>query len=260
MNRILNTATTREKEAGAPSTTPPAGFGWRRLQLAAALATLASLFIPMLIERSLEPFLLSMAAPVVVGLLVRARWPRVGAVWLGIASLGLLLSSAPFLPQPLTHPESTADFIPLLIFTVSTLAGSIAAIPSFRESARSAGPAGAPRRIAASAGVVIVAGAVWSMVAAMGVTSVPAGAGDVRVVTEALEFLPASIDAQGGTVSIHVTNRDATRHTFTIDGLGVDLNVPPNTTQRITFSAEPGSYRFYCRPHAPDMSGELIVG
>lgn len=264
MNPISSNATKKQEAAGRPRLTPPSpNFGWRRLQLAAALATLASFVIPMLIGRKLESFLLAMAAPVVVGLLVMVRWSRVGAIWLGITSLGLLVSSAAFLPQPLTHPESTADFIPLLIFTVSTLAGSIAAIPSFREPTRPASPSRAPRRIAAASAMVILAGALWSLVAARGVTSVAAGVGDVRLVTKDIKFMPAAvdtrIDARGGKISIYVTNRDATRHTFTIDSLGVDLNVPPNSSQRITFSAGPGTYRFYCRPHSPGMSGELIV-
>ena len=59
---------------------------------------------------------------------------------------------------------------------------------------------------------------------------------------------------------MHVTNLDGTRHTFTIDELGVDLSVPPNSEGRVTFTAEPGTYRFYCRPHEVDMEGSLVVG
>jgi plastocyanin len=49
------------------------------------------------------------------------------------------------------------------------------------------------------------------------------------------------------------------RHTFTIDELGVDLSIPPNSEQRVTFDAPAGSYEFECRPHTPGMTGTLTV-
>jgi plastocyanin len=100
---------------------------------------------------------------------------------------------------------------------------------------------------------------VVSIVAFAGVESVPAQPGDIRLVTQDLEFRPSAIDTRSGTVSVHVTNEDSTRHTFTIDGLGVDLNLPPNSTQRVSFEAEPGTYGLICRPHESSMQGTLIV-
>ncbi len=236
-----------------------AGFGWGRLQLLAAIGALASFLVPMLIQLSFEPFLLSMAAPFVVGLLVMLRWPRVGVIWLGVVSLAELLFSAPFLAETLTHPESIADFIPLLVFTVSTLVATIAAIPALRQLRAPATSLGGARATAILAGVVIVAGAVVSVFAAARIEGVPAREGDIRVITEDIEFRPAAIRAEGTTIAVHVTNRDSTRHTFTIDELGVDLNLPPNSTQRVTFKAAPGTYRFFCRPHESDMQGDLVV-
>jgi plastocyanin len=213
----------------------------------------------MRIAFSPEPLLLAMA-PSAIGLLVMLRRPRVGAIWLGVSSLALLLFSAPFLADALTHPESVGDFIPLSIFTVSLLVGTVAAVPSFREGRDPAGASGLPVAIAVGAGAMIVAASVVGIVAFLQTESVPAQAGDIRVVTEGLVFHPAGISAESGEVSVHVTNRDSTRHTFTIDQLGVDLNVPPNSMQRVIFAAGPGTYRFYCRPHSPGMEGELVVG
>jgi plastocyanin len=262
MGGDLDTAT--EGRAAGAGAAPPErrgrGFGWRRLQAAGALGVLGALLLSTLIAWSLEPVLLAMAAPFVVGLLVMLRWPRVGAIWLGVSSLGLFLFSAPFLAEALAHPESVADFIPLAAFTVSLLVGTVAAVPSFREGRGPAGASRLPRSIAVGAGAVIVAASLISFFASARTESVPAQPGDIRVVTEELAFHPAQITAEAGVVSMHVTNRDSTRHTFTIDELGVDLNVPPNSTQRVTFPAAPGTYRFYCRPHSPDMDGRLLVG
>jgi len=235
------------------------GFGWRRLQVLAALAVLGSLLVPMLLSFSFEPFLATMAAPLAIGLLLLLGWPRVGAVWLGVVSLGLLVFSAPFLVEALTHPESMADFIPLSFFAVGCVVGAVAAIPTFRERARPDATSGTPRIIAIATGALIVLATVVSIVAFAGIESVPARSGDTRLVAEDIAFRPTGITAQNGEVSVHVTNLDGTRHTYTIDGLGVNLNVPPNSDQRITFTTGPGTYRFYCRPHAPGMEGVLVV-
>lgn len=56
-----------------------------------------------------------------------------------------------------------------------------------------------------------------------------------------------------------MTNKDGTLHTFTIDELDVDLASPGGTSARVTFEAEPGTYRFYCVPHEADMNGKLTV-
>jgi plastocyanin len=234
-------------------------FGWRRLQVVAALGVVASVVVPMIISMSVEPFLLSMAAPFVIGLLVMLRWPRVGAVLLGVVSLALLLFSAPFLAEALIHPESLGDFIPLVVLTLSLLVGVIAAIPSFRRGRMPDAASRLARTIAVVSGAIVVASGIVAVVAFAGIESEPARSGDILVVAEDIEFHPTRISADGSDVSVHVTNRDDTRHTFTIDELGVDLNVPPNSNQRVSFVADPGTYEFYCRPHTPGMEGELVV-
>jgi plastocyanin len=234
-------------------------FGWRRLQVVAALGVVASVVVPMIISMSVEPFLLSMAAPFVIGLLVMLRWPRVGAVLLGVVSLALLLFGAPFLAEALIHPESLGDFIPLVVLTLSLLVGVIAAIPSFRRGRMPDAASRLARTIAVVSGAIVVASGIVAVVAFAGIESEPARSGDILVVAEDIEFHPTRISADGSDVSVHVTNRDDTRHTFTIDELGVDLNVPPNSNQRVSFVADPGTYEFYCRPHTPGMEGELVV-
>ncbi|MDP8929587.1 MAG: cupredoxin domain-containing protein [Actinomycetota bacterium] len=234
-------------------------FGWRRLQLLAAVGAVASFLVPMLLEGRVEPFLLSMAAPFAVGLPVLLRWPRVGAIWLGVVSVAILWFSASFLAEALTHPESLTEFIPLVVLALSLLVGTIAAIPSFRAGAGVDAASRPARTIAIGAGALAVAAALVSVAAFTALENAPAQAGDIQMVTEDFLFDPAEIDADAGTISVHLTNNDSNRHTFTIDELGIDLNVPPGTTQRLTFSAEPGTYRFYCRPHDPGMEGELAV-
>src|SRR5918996_5045641 len=84
--------------------------GWRRVQAAAAWAAIASFTVPMIISRSIEGFLVAMLAPFMIGLLLRMRWRRIGAAWLGAISLAEVLFSIPFLADALTHPETLLDF------------------------------------------------------------------------------------------------------------------------------------------------------
>jgi hypothetical protein len=44
-----------------------------------------------------------------------------------------------------------------------------------------------------------------------------------------------------------MTNHDLFCHTFTIDELDVDLEAPLGGAREVSFTAPPGTYRFYCR-------------
>jgi plastocyanin len=233
-------------------------FGWRRLQILATVAALVSFVAPMVIELSLEPFLLAMAAPFAVGLLLALKWPRVAAVWLGVVSLAVLLFSAPFLGEALTHPESAVDFLPLALFALATLVGAVTAIPALRE-IRGGHQTRVPRRVATASAVLFLAATAWSLAAYAGLEDASSQPGDIMVTTEDFAFAPKAVSTDAGTIGVAVTNHDNTRHTFSITELGVELSLPPGTTQRVTFTAEPGTYTFFCSPH-PDMQGELVAG
>ena len=243
----------------APAASRQPDVGWLGLLIAAACATIASFIAAMIFAGSIAGFFLAMAAPIVVGLLVVWRWRRNGIVVLGVVLLAELASSAPFLTDALTHPETPADFLPLALFALATLTGSIAAVPAFRQTRQRVGASRAATAVAGVAVVIMVAATAVSIVAAGRVDSVTAQPGDIALTTTDFQFEMSSVTADAGTVAVTVTNDDPTRHTFTIDELSVDLDVPPGTTQRVTFQADAGTYRFYCIPHAPDMAGQLVV-
>ena len=236
----------------------PGGLRWRRLQAIAAGITIGSFVILMALGGEVEGFLVAMAAPFAIGLVLIRFFPRVGALFLGVVSLATLAFSSPYMVEALSHPESATDFVPQTFFTLSMVIAALAAIPAYREVRGGGGKSQTPGSIAVAAGALALVAFAISIVAATTVDSVAAQPGDQIVVTRDLVFAPAQLTAEAGTISVHLTNQDSTRHTFTIDGL-TDLSVPPKSTQRVTFDAVPGTYRFYCRPHAPDMDGVLVV-
>ena len=250
-----------EAPAGLGSTgsaQPVRGFGWARLQASAAAAAIASFVIPMAIEGKIEGFLVAMAAPFVVGLVLAVVLPRAAAVFLGLVAVATLAFSAPYSGQALRHPESVTDFVPQILFTLSMVIAAIAALPAYRQVRRTEGASRAPLFLAVVTGAVALIASALSIAAATGVDNVAAKPGDARVLTSNFAFAPGELTAEAGVISVHLANEDSTRHTFTIDGL-TDLSVPPNSSQRATFEAAPGTYHFYCRPHDRDMKGILVV-
>ncbi len=261
MTRALKTPTHAPAAGVSKSASeerPPTRLGWCRLQAIAAAVTIASFVVPMAIEGKVEGFLVTMAAPFVIGLVLVRFLPRVAAIFLGVVSAATLAFSAPYIAEALSHPESATDFVPQAFFTLSMVIAAVAAIPAYREVRRIEVTSRTPRSIAVATGIVAVVASAISIAAATGVQSVAAQPGDKTVLTRNFAFAPAKLTAEAGTISLHLTNEDSTRHTFTIDGV-TDLSVPPNSTQRVSFEAVPGTYRFYCRPHVPDMDGVLVV-
>jgi hypothetical protein len=68
-------------------------------------------------------------------------------------------------------------------------------------------------------------------------------------------YSTTSLAAPAGQVTVVLTNYDLLWHTFTIDELHVDLEAPLGGTREATFTAAPGSYRFYCRVPAHAAAG-----
>ena len=76
-------------------------------------------------------------------------------------------------------------------------------------------------------------------------------------------YVPALIQAPRGVpLRVTIRNQGAHTHNFSIDALGVDLVIPPRTTQVVTLRFPvAGVYLFYCRFHqALGMRGRIVVG
>jgi plastocyanin len=91
-----------------------------------------------------------------------------------------------------------------------------------------------------------------------------AGLSEVAALNFAFEDVTAT--ATDGVVSLVVRNRDAFTHTFTIDTLGVDVQLLPGSAEVVTFDAPTGAYTYYCIPHSSeagegdhDMAATLTV-
>ena len=205
------------------------------------------------------------AGPIPPLLVFAAVW--IGAlVWLGRATKGpailLLVTfvahlalSAPFVIPTLSVPASAGDFVLNVAGLLAAIVGIVAAIALIRG--REEAPAARSLGMAA-AGVFVVATA-FSVFAAVSYDNAERQEGDLELVTKDVKFEQTSLQAESGQVSVFVENEDATLHTFTIEELDVDLDIPASKSARVTFDAEPGDYEFFCEPHKEDMQGVLTV-
>lgn len=247
------------QEAGAPSGEKRARWGWQRTQAIGAVTIPVTFGLLLLRIGEFEPFVLIMSVPFIVGLLVRMRLRRTGTVIVGVVALALLLMNAPFLIEELQHPAAGIDYM----FPVLVLAGAatviVASIPAYRELTRGLTGSRAPKVMPAAAAALVVLLGVTALLSNTRFESAAALPGDIKVEARDLEFVSSKLQTEGEEVSLHVENTGAALHSFTIDELDIDVFIPAGKAARITFDAEPGTYRFYCKPHARDMEGSLTV-
>lgn len=115
-------------------------------------------------------------------------------------------------------------------------------------------------RVAYVAIAAIVIAVVVSGIATLSLENDTAAAGDLRIVTEDAEFTPTSVSGSGA-VGIFIENEDPIRHTFTIEALDLEVDVPGGTDRRVDITASPGTYEFVCKvPGYENMKGTLTIG
>jgi plastocyanin len=234
--------------------------GWRRLAVAAALADAVVLLGYGLARVDREALGFAVVMLVGLGLL------RVGRGLLGLLVLTALFVNIQFWMFPAANGNATyrVGLVDLLIpgslvaFSLAGLIGTVAAIVHLRDPAAGRGAA-APTGILAAVFVLASLGLVWAMTGAEA-PKVPAGAVEVQTVN--ITYVPRSLRAPAGKLTVAVHNRDLFWHTFTIDALKVDVRAPVGGLRSATFQVKPGTYSYYCRipGHATlGMRGTLTV-
>jgi plastocyanin len=233
----------------------PGDFDWKALLRWSAIASILVVVLINVLGGVIIPPLLVFAV-VWIGALIWLGRSRTGpTVLLLISFLAFIGLSAPFVIPSLAVPASAGDFILNVAALVAAFLGIVAAVALLRGREAS----GAPRALGLAGVGVFVVGAVLSIIATVGYEDATEEQGDVTLVAQDIEFQNTSLTASAGEVSVFVDNRDSTLHTFTIEELDVDLDIPAGKSARITFDAEPGEYRFFCVPHEADMEGTLQV-
>ena len=231
------------------------GSDWVKLLKWSAIA---AILVVVLINvfAGLIPPLLVFAIVWLAGVIWLRRSSKGPAILFLVSFVAFLALSAPFIVPALAVPASPGDFILNIGSVLSAFPGIVASVAVI--SGRLEGP-GAARSVGLGAVGLFVLGVIASIVATVTFEGATSEEGDINVVTRNIEFQDESLEAEAGEVSVFVDNEDATFHSFTIDELEVDLDIPASKSARVTFTAEPGTYRFYCVPHKGLMGGTLTV-
>jgi plastocyanin len=197
----------------------------------------------------------------VVGLLVAGavwrfgRWTLVLAALLSFALLGLI---GPFSSFSLGHPESAADFVPIVLSLAGAgmgFVGSVVALVQWRRGNVRAGSTKVERLVLRGMLGVVALAILLSIgltLASHTVASAAGKAGATSVQIKNFSFAPHTLQVRAGaTVRLVIKNDDATLHTFTLPQAGVDVSVPPGSEKVVEFKAPAaGVYQWYCIPHS----------
>lgn len=234
-----------------------ARWSWQQLVWLAPVIIGVAFLIFMFFVFGFDLFFLVVIAVLFASGYVGRRFPRrAGPITVIVASVALVILFLEFIAEDLSHPESVAGFMSTVIPLTFAILGVSAGIAVLR----SASGERAPIALYTAIGVVVL-GLVVGVVAAAGLEDDTAAAGDLTLVAEKTEFSTTSLSGSG-TVGIFVENKDPFRHTFTIEALNIDVELPANTARRVDISAAAGTYEFICSVpgHEDKMSGTLTIG
>ena len=231
------------------------GGSWKRLLRTSAIAAIVVIVLINVFAGIIPP-LVVFAVVWLVGVIWLGRSTKGPAILLLVGFVAFIALSAPFVLPTLAVPASAGDFILNLASLLAAISGVIAAVAVLRGSKEASDT---PRTLGRVLLGVFALGTVFSIFSLMTYDDAEAQEGDVELVTRDIEFQDTTLEGEAGEIAVFVKNEDATLHTFTIEELDVDLDIPASKSARVTFEAEPGTYEFFCVPHEADMKGTLVV-
>ena len=238
-----------------------AGITWRHLLRYAAMADLVVMAVVGVAVRDKEA--LAFAAAILVGIgFLRIRSGLTGIIMIGVLSLDAAVFMLPAATSNSTHRGRFIDLLIPLSLAVISVSGLLAAVGSIFLHRRPETSGRAAAVVAQAMVAVFIVALIAGTVSQRASRAEVARAGDIRVEMRNTAFLQTVLQAQGGSVSVAVSNHDLFWHTFAIDAVHVNVDVPIGANRRVTFNAAPGTYEFYCRVpghKAAGMKGTLIV-
>ncbi len=234
------------------------GLSWAGVLRGAALGQVVGLAIAAAVLRDAEAAGISVATLVAFGLL-RFRGGTLGKILLALlfVDVAFFMGAAAF-TNLIGAADPAATVGPGVLSGIAIL-GLAAAIREVALRGQRSAPSAA-----VTVTTIVVTAAFLTLTAASLFTGgrTTAAASDVlRLETKNVSYSSTALDAKAGAITIRAKNGDLFWHTFTIDELAVDLRIPVGGEQQASFTAKPGTYRYYCAipGHSSVMHGTLTV-
>jgi plastocyanin len=198
---------------------------------------------------------------VAAGLSQRRRG-RPGLVLLGLLFTDVAVFMLPAAVSNASAGEAIGGIVLPASLAATSLAGLVAAVAA--AVGRRRGRTGGLGPIVVAAGAVVVVAITLAAVTVAGPPRAAVAAGSQQLTLQAAgaAFSATSLAASPGRVTVSLANHDLFWHTFTIESIGVNLDVPVGGTRSVTFTATPGTYKFTCTVpghEAAGMRGTLTV-
>jgi len=171
----------------------------------------------------------------------------------------------------ITYPDSFFDFVPGTLVLPGVLIAIGATVVSMRAAKAQRGSGPGERRaatvIVAGLGLLALASAVLTVTGRDTVPDALADQADLVVDMTDFEFDEDAYEVPAGG-TILVKNSDPFLHNFSVEALGIDVDLGPSSEALITVTDETGSFVLFCEPHTSDtddpgtddMASELTVG
>ena len=226
--------------------------GWIRLVVVTTAVTAVADLLAMALQRSIIPpvligALLSLAA---LGLLRRRE--RAGLITIGVLTVAVILTGAPFAGPALGHPDSPIGFTHSAAYLIGrglVLVAVLGALISRSEHAARIAT------IAAAGTAAVIVGV--ATVATINRTDTTIADGDIRVDADRFDF--PDVTAPAG-ATLYVENKDTVWHRLVIPGTDIDLDLAAGTGTRVPTDLPPGEYVLFCDITGHDgMFGRLTV-
>jgi plastocyanin len=218
-------------------------FQWCTLLNLAALGNLAVLLFMSLIQG--DTLALILGAIILVGLaLLRFRSGLLGILVLGLLFADIMIWTVSGAVNNLLHGEGGLTLLLPSFLGIISLVGLTAAagmVINRRSSQEGSSMAAMVAKI--GLGLLLVAAAASFL---MNITTQDLPPAEIVLRSKNMVFSNSELHSHSGEVTVRLANDDLWWHTFTIDELGIDLQVPMGAERSVTFDAPPGEYRYYC--------------
>lgn len=238
-------------ETHVPTTDHPSNWD-RLLVVCAAVVAVVDLIYVALVAEVIPPMATGIVLTAVGVALMRVR-RRAGILVLAVTATMLLVAAVPFVVAHIGHPESGVDWVHIMIGTFGRLFVLGVAVKTWRSrndaSARLTGVL-ALGVLGALASVALVATAATS--------GDDRRDGDITVSIDSTAF-PEQIVAGSDDV-LFVDNSHVFRHSFTVEGTDIDVELPALQAVRVPIDLPNDTYTVICNvPGHEEMTGVLIV-
>lgn len=226
-------------------------FTTRLLVGATAVAVVADLAWMVLLGALIPPMLVfAVVAAILFGVL-RGR-PRPLAIAFGLLGLFFLGAGGQFVRAELGHPNDMGGFAWAVLTGTGRVVTIVAAGLVLARATRWSRP------LAVAGGALVVGLLGWSGAVVASTSSDQRQPGDIEVAAVQSAF-PSRVAVDSGGV-VYAVNEDRWRHTFTVEGTDIHVDLPPTIARRVPIDLAPGTYDLVCTVHGHEtMTADLVV-